>query len=206
MFPDGADSSGKAVASEETKSAAMKEMRITCWQTAMGGWVLQEVSRRPAEFGAGIGNRPPSFYILSPGDPGAWVALFLFFTEDHTPSLPRQRIRALLSVEQLSMHARVSCAFIHLCAALGCPKHEGRLSQAILLEWLFEHYGPVRAQAGLPEMASLDGLSEEMTAKLKMGNALLTLLEFSETRSSNPDEKRRIRNVRQMVALAMDRR
>jgi hypothetical protein len=117
----------------------------------------------------------------------------------------REEDRAPLSVEQLSQHARVSRAFIRLCIDLGCPTQGGLLSQATLLEWLFENYVLVRKRAALEPMASVDGVSGPMLAKLKMGNALLTLLEFSELRSSNLEEKRRIENVRRLVASALDR-
>lgn len=118
----------------------------------------------------------------------------------------RDEDRALLDVDQLSLHARVSRAFIRLCIEQGCPTQEGRLSQAMLLEWLFEHYEAVRVRAGLAAMAPVDGVAPDMLAKLKMGNSLLTLLEFSETRATSPDEKRRIQNVYRMVSFALDRR
>jgi hypothetical protein len=118
----------------------------------------------------------------------------------------REEDRALLTVDQLSEHARVSRAFIRLCICLGCPTEKNLLSQAMLLDWLFENFEAVRRRCGLEPMAPLDGMKGEMLLKLKMGNALLTLLEFSATRSSNPEEKRRIGHVRKMVALSLDRR
>lgn len=124
----------------------------------------------------------------------------------YTPLRFRDEDRVLLPVEELSLHARVSRAFIRLCIEQGCPTQNERLSQAMLLEWLFESYDFVRARAGLAPMAPVEGVDPEMLAKLKMGNSLLTLLEFSETRSTNEDEKRRIRNVYRMVSYALDRR
>ncbi len=118
----------------------------------------------------------------------------------------REEDRALLTVDQLSEHARVSRAFIRLCICLGCPTKGDLLSQAMLLDWLFENYEAVRRRSGLETMASLDGVKGEMLLKLKMGNALLTLLEFSSSRSSNSEEKRRIGHVHKMVAMSLDRR
>ena|SRR5579884_1187810 len=122
-----------------------------------------------------------------------------------TPLRFRDEDRVLLDVDRLSLHARVSRAFIRLCIEGGCPTEGGKLSQAMLLEWLFENYPKVRSRAGLAEMAAIDGVSPDMLAKLKMGNSLLTLLEFSYMRSSNEEEKRRIQNVHRMVAVALDR-
>jgi len=123
-----------------------------------------------------------------------------------TPLRFRDEDHALLDVDQLSHHARVSRAFIRLCVETGCPTLDGRLSQAMLLEWLFDNYDSLRDRAGMPRMAPVEGVEPDMLAKLKMGNSLLTLLEFSELRASNPDEKRRIRNVHRMVSFALDRR
>ena len=110
-----------------------------------------------------------------------------------------------MSVDQLSGYARVSRAFIRLCMDAGCPTQESRLSQKMLLEWLFENYSRVRRRAGLKPMAPVSGVTGATLSKLKMGNAILTILEYSELRSSKLDEKKRIQNVRSMVAIALDR-
>src|SRR5687768_9783587 len=69
----------------------------------------------------------------------------------HPKSLLRYRDedRALYEVEELSRRAQVSRAFLRLCISLGCPASEGKLSQSIMLEWLFNHYEQVRTAAGL---------------------------------------------------------
>jgi len=123
-----------------------------------------------------------------------------------TPIRFRDEDHALLDVDQLSLHARVSRAFIRICVDQGCPTMGGRLSQAMLMGWLFENYEAVRNTAGMPAMAPVEGLAPAMASKLKMGNSLLTLLEYSCARTSKEGEKRRIQNVYRMVASALDRR
>lgn len=117
----------------------------------------------------------------------------------------REEDHVLLDVDQLSVHARVSRAFVRLCITLGCPTVETRISQAMLLDWMFENYDAVRRASGLKEMATLDGVPAALLMRLKMGNALLTLLEYSEQRSSDTEEKERIRKVYEMVSIALDR-
>lgn len=122
------------------------------------------------------------------------------------PSLRyRDEDRALMQIEALSVYARVSQAFIRLSISLGCPTDDARLSQVMLLEWLFQNYEAVRTHAGLPELAPVDGVPEATLMKLKMGNALITLLEFAESRSSQPCEKLRIRQIRAVVETALNR-
>ena len=75
----------------------------------------------------------------------------------------------------------------------------------MLLEWLFQNYEAVRAGAGLRPMAPVEGLGSELLLKLRMANALLTLLEFSEMRASSLREKSRLRHVREVLELSLDR-
>lgn len=117
----------------------------------------------------------------------------------------RDEDRELFDVERLSGHAQISRAFIRLCISLGCPTHSAQLSQAMLLDWLFEHYSKVRRGAGLAPLASIEGVSNSVLQKLKMGNAMLTLVDFAESRSSGAFEKQQLRRVHSMIARALDR-
>jgi hypothetical protein len=110
-----------------------------------------------------------------------------------------------MRVEELSVHMRVSRAFIRQCLDSGCPTQQGRISAARLMRWLFENYQVVRLLAGLKPLVSIEGVFGKAAAKLKMGNALITLFEFSERRSSVRDEKRRLRDLRLHVEQALDR-
>src|SRR3954447_7224135 len=101
----------------------------------------------------------------------------------------REEDRRYLPLPALSRRARISQSFLHLCIDNGCPAIGGLLSQAVLLDWLFERYADVRAAAGLHEVAPIDGLPTELQAKMKMANAILTILEYSESRTSSIDEK-----------------
>ena len=125
----------------------------------------------------------------------------------HPNSLLRYRDedRELLPIEELSKRAQISCAMVRLCVTLGCPTSEGKLSQSMLLEWLFQHYEHVRAASGLRPMVPIDGVEGEARLKLMMGNAMITLLEFSESRSTSRSEKRQIRRVRQLVERTLER-
>ena len=117
----------------------------------------------------------------------------------------REEDRHLLSISELSQRARISQSFIHLCLANGCPTTDGLLSQAGLLDWLFEHYTVVRAAAGFSDMASLDGLPDDLQSKMRMANAILTLLEYSESRTSSLSEKRQLAWIRKTIEASLDR-
>ena len=127
--------------------------------------------------------------------------------KNHPDSLLRYRDedRVLYEVEELSRRAQVSRSFIRLCIAVGCPTSEGKLSQSMLLEWLFNHYEQVREAAGLKPMASIEGVSGDALLKLMMGNAMITLLEYCEVRSSVRTEKRKLRHVRKLVEQTLER-
>lgn len=126
---------------------------------------------------------------------------------NHPKSLLRYRDedRELYEVEELSRRAQVSRAFIRLCVTLGCPTSGGKLSQSMMLEWLFNHYEQVREAAGLKPVPPIEGVSGEALLKLMMGNAMITLLEYSEVRSSQRIEKRQLRQVRKMVEQTLER-
>ena len=74
----------------------------------------------------------------------------------------------------------------------------------MLLEWLFENHETLRAAAGLSPLAPIEGVGTETHARLRMGNAVLTLLEFGESRSSRPGEKRHLRNVQRGIERVLD--
>ena len=93
----------------------------------------------------------------------------------------RDEDRRLVSLSELSVRARISHAFIRLCLDCGCATEQGLLSQAMLLDWLFKHYADVRGASGLVPFATLEGVSAELQPKLRMANAILTILEFGES-------------------------
>lgn len=114
--------------------------------------------------------------------------------EDHVPLL----------LEELSRHAKLSRAFLQLCVDTGCPLQEGRLSQAQLLNWLAPNYAAVRALAGLPELAPIDGVPEPAFSDLQTANMMLTMLEFACSRATKRDEKRQLRAVMRLVERAVE--
>lgn len=111
----------------------------------------------------------------------------------------------LLSIDDVSMQLRVSRAFVRLCIGAGCPSSEMKISAAGLLEWLFEHYPAVRHLAGFSTLAEVDGTPSMVMKRLKMGNAVMTLLEFGESRASDPEEKAQLRGARRQVEQALER-
>ncbi len=104
-----------------------------------------------------------------------------------------------LTIEELSMHARVSPAFIRLCIDLGCETSGGRLSQVGMIEWLAFNYEAVRTAAGLRAMAPIDGVRGRAKRALQLANTMLTLLEFAESRCTRLEEKERLRAVQKLV-------
>lgn len=118
----------------------------------------------------------------------------------------RDEDRELFPIPELSRRARVSQGFVRHCIDLGCPAPEQRLSQEILLNWLVMNYTRVRAGAGLPELASIEGVTGRALSRLRLANAVVTLLDYSESRSSAPDEKQQIKGMRVMVERALERR
>jgi hypothetical protein len=111
----------------------------------------------------------------------------------------------LLSVEAVSGQLRVSRAFVRLCIRVGCPTRKGKLSAAELLTWLFTHYAQVRKVAGLAKLLEVEGIAENAAQRVRMANALFTLLDFGASRASNLKEKRELWIVRGMVERALDR-
>lgn len=98
-----------------------------------------------------------------------------------------------MPVDDLARRLRVSHGFIHLCQTLGCPATSGEVSAAALLTWLFEKYPEVRALAGLKPLVEVEDFTPEVTARLRMSNALLTLLEYTRTRATDWKQKRQLR-------------
>lgn len=107
--------------------------------------------------------------------------------------------RELRDIEGLSVHARISQGFIRICVAAGCTTEDGRLSLAMLLEWLFENYVAVRELAGLRALPETDGVGGGSLLKLKLGYAMITLLEYAESRSTRPEEKEHLAGTRRCI-------
>jgi hypothetical protein len=120
---------------------------------------------------------------------------FHFTTED----------MSILPVGDLANNMRVSRAFVRLCVVAGCPWTESGTSAARLLVWLFDHYEQVRAIAGLQTLASVDGLPTNVVVRLRMANALVTLLEFTRSRATNWRQKKQLRKALERVHQLADR-
>jgi hypothetical protein len=117
----------------------------------------------------------------------------------------REEDLRLVSVAELSVRARISQAFVRLCVDCGCATKGGLLSQAMLLDWLFDHYADVRHVSGLAPFAPVEGVSDDLQPKLRMANAILTILEFGESRSSNREEKQQLHWIRRTIDASLDR-
>jgi hypothetical protein len=112
----------------------------------------------------------------------------------------------LLPLDEVSVQLRVSRAFVQLCIDAGCRTRANLLSAAELLHWLFENYARVRELAGFPEFASVDGISAEARTRLKMANALFTLLEYGASRASDFQQKRQLRIIRAQIERGLEAR
>jgi hypothetical protein len=110
-----------------------------------------------------------------------------------------------LTVEAVSIQLHASRAFVRLCLNAGCRTRHERLSVAELLHWLFEHYAEVRALAGLKPFADVTGVAPETELRLRMANALFTLLEFNESRASDNETRREIRKVWRLVEKSVEK-
>lgn len=117
----------------------------------------------------------------------------------------REEDLRLVSISELSVRARISQAFVRLCIDCGCATERGMLSQAMLLDWLFDHYADVRRASGLSPFAAVEGVSEDLRSKLRMANAILTILEYGESRSSVPAEKQQFQMIRRTIEASLDR-
>ena len=111
----------------------------------------------------------------------------------------------LLEVEPLSEQMRVSRAFVRLCLDAGCPTRCGKASAAEVMNWLFGHYAEVRVLAGLPPIVDVENLPDAVTRRLKMANALFTIVEFSEMRCSDLEQKESLHDLARSIEHALER-
>ncbi|HEX8294748.1 MAG TPA: hypothetical protein VF593_00475 [Chthoniobacteraceae bacterium] len=114
----------------------------------------------------------------------------------------RPEDRLPLSVEDLSQHACLSRAFIRLCLDHGCPAQDGLVSQAAMVDWLCSHYPEIRETAGLRVLPSVEDVPAVIRQKLQAANTMLTMLEYTESRCSDPVTKARLRSMQDLVERA----
>ena len=100
---------------------------------------------------------------------------------------------------------RVSRSFIRLCFDAGCPNVQRAISAGDLLLWLFQNYEVVRAVVGLRALAPVENLKPATVARLRMANALITLLEHARSRTTGWRKKRELRRALEQVDRAADR-
>lgn len=110
----------------------------------------------------------------------------------------------VLPLDRLAREIRVSRAFLALCRTAGCPMEGDAAAAGQVLVWLFERYEDVRAVAGLKPLASVEGLPAQAMARLRMANALVTLLEHGRTRASDWRQKRQLRRALEQVERLAD--
>lgn len=120
---------------------------------------------------------------------------FPFSADDHV----------VRNLSDLATELRVSQSFVRLCFDAGCPQAGKHASVASVLVWLFEHYEDLRALAGLCALAPVDGLPADTVSRLRMANALLTILEYTRSRTSDWRQKRRMRLAAEEMNRLVDR-
>jgi hypothetical protein len=111
----------------------------------------------------------------------------------------------LASPRVVADRLRVSYAFVQLCIDVGCPTRRGRLSAAEVIHWLFENYERVREVAGLSPMGSIEGVSPRAKSRLQMANAVITLVEYGQSRASDAAQKTELEEVKRTVEWALER-
>jgi hypothetical protein len=109
-----------------------------------------------------------------------------------------------LSLEDLAVRMRVSRSFLRLCAEVGCPTDGTKMNAAAVLIWLFDNYPDVRAAAGLVPLAPIDALPAEVSDRLRLANALCTLLEYSRSRATHWQQKRHLRQALEQALRLVD--
>ena len=116
-----------------------------------------------------------------------------------------QQDKAVKRLEDLANQMRVSRSFLRICLDAGCPLAASAMSAERVLLWLFDHYEQVRALAGLRVLVPVDELPPAIAARLRMANALVTLLEHARTRATNWKQKRQLRQALEQVDRLADR-
>jgi hypothetical protein len=121
---------------------------------------------------------------------------FRFSEHDYRPLTPNA----------LAMQMRLSRGFIQLCFDAGCPRdrRNDSISGVGLLHWLFDYYEEVRALAGMRPLAPVSGLKPHTLERLRMANAITTLLEYARTRATDWRQKRQLRQALEEVDRLAD--
>ena len=110
----------------------------------------------------------------------------------------------LLAPRAVADRLRVSHSFVQLCIDVGCPTRRHLLSAAELVHWLFENYERVRETAGLKPIGSVEGVTPGAAARLKMANAVITLVEYGQSRASSAEQKSELEEVKRTVEWALE--
>ena len=71
-----------------------------------------------------------------------------------------------------------------------------------MVDWLCSHYPEIRETAGLRVLPSVEDVPAVIRQKLQAANTMLTMLEYTESRCSDPVTKARLRSMQDLVERA----
>src|SRR5437868_12791598 len=91
--------------------------------------------------------------------------------------------------DELAHISGLPAAFIRLAIECGCPVEEGRVSHSEIISWLSDHYNEFRAATGLPVLHPSQSVDPVERARVKFKHSLGTILDYRESRSSDPLSK-----------------
>ena len=123
---------------------------------------------------------------------------------DNNNERRRDRSEMPIAVEDLAALAGVPPAFVRLAIDCGCPAENGFLSYISLTGWLFRHYEVLRSAAALPALPPIDALDEHDRTEAGRRNTLRTMIDYRESRCSDPETKRSLREWSMRIAAGED--
>ena len=124
----------------------------------------------------------------------SWHLVKLFMDPERRP----------LSIEDLARTRGFPISFIRLAIDCGCPTENGKIAFSSFVFWLADNYALVRARAGLQELPSEEGLTKRAAAHVKIGNMLLTISDYLESRSTAKEIKAEADEISQFILRVMD--
>jgi hypothetical protein len=106
-----------------------------------------------------------------------------------------------MTVDDLAAKSGLPSAYIRLAIECGCPTERGLVTHGGVSLWILDNYPTVRAAAGLEvlkESSSTDSLER---ARVNVRNCLRTLIDYRESRSSNPATKQACKEISRELRL-----
>ena len=100
---------------------------------------------------------------------------------------------------------KLPASFVRYAISAGCPTVEGRLSCGTLMNWLTENYNKIRAAAGMTLLPEPEGLDTRAAARVQVVQAIVTISEFSASRTSNLAMREAHTDISRELLATLDR-